>query len=65
MLWLPWILLCIALGVIGLAVLSVLSLRVFAAVRELGNEVERSRQELEPKLVAFEQASERVNKVVR
>lgn len=56
--WLPWILLFAGLGVAGLAVLAVLAMRVFAAVRELGNEVERSQQQLEPKLAALEHASE-------
>lgn len=52
--WLPWIVLCVALGVVGLGVLGMLSLRVFAAVRALGNEVERSQQQLEPRLEEFE-----------
>ena len=63
--WLPWIWFGVGLGIVGLAVLGVLSLRVYAAVRELGNEVERSQQQLEPKLTAFEDATRRVNKVAR
>lgn len=63
--WLPWILLCVALGVAGLVVLGVLALRVFAAVRQLGYEVERSQQRLESKLAEVEAASERVNNAAR
>lgn len=62
---LPWILLGAVLGVTGLAVLAALAMRVFAAVRELGNEVERSQQQLESKLAEAEAASERVNNAAR
>lgn len=60
--WLSWILLCVALAVVGLAVLGVLAFRVFAAVRELGREVERTRQRLEPKLVALDEAAARLER---
>lgn len=63
--WLPWILLCTVLAVTGVAVLAALAMRVFAAVRELGKEVERSQQRLESKLAEAEAASERVNNAPR
>lgn len=59
--WLPWILLEVGLGVVGLTVLGALAVRVLTAVRALGKEVERTKQELEPKLAEFERVSERVN----
>lgn len=57
--WLPWILVCVALAVIGIAVLGALATRVLVAVRELGRELERSQERLEPKLAAFEEMSQR------
>lgn len=57
----PWIALCAALAAMGLAVLSILTARVFVRVRGLGQEVERSRRRLEPQLAALEEASARMN----
>lgn len=55
----PWILLSVALGAVGVAVLAALAVRVLVAVRELGRELQRSQERLEPKLAAFENAAER------
>lgn len=57
--WLPWILLSVAVGVAGVAVLGLLTFRVVVTARELGRELERSQERLEPKFAAFEAASER------
>ncbi len=59
---LPWVLLGVAAGLAGLTALAVLSRRVYAAARELGHEVERSRRLLEPKLTEFGQAAGRAGR---
>ncbi|MQA86558.1 MAG: hypothetical protein GEV03_18485 [Streptosporangiales bacterium] len=56
----PWVLAYVILAVAGLAVLAVCGLRVFRAVRELGREVRRTEERLEPSLLALEQATDHV-----
>ncbi len=52
-----WILFYVLLAVTGLAVLTGCGLRVFVEVRKLGHEVDRTARELEPSLVALQQAT--------
>ncbi|MBO3752336.1 hypothetical protein J5X84_40285 [Streptosporangiaceae bacterium NEAU-GS5] len=44
-----WVFVSVGSGVAGLAILAALAVRVFAAARALGREVERARVLLEPR----------------
>lgn len=55
----PWIALYVFVGVGGLAVLAWCAARVGAAVRDLGREVRRAEEAIEPKLAALRDATNR------
>jgi hypothetical protein len=58
----PWVMLFIGLAFAGLAVLGVCAVKVFLAVRELGRELQRTRERLEPKRSALLRAAERLDR---
>ncbi|MFD3516501.1 hypothetical protein [Streptomyces sp. NPDC058657] len=53
-----WPMLAIALGFLGLAVLGVLAIRVFAEVRRLGRQVENSSQRINRAAQDLERSAE-------
>jgi hypothetical protein len=57
-----WVMLFVGLAFAGLVVIGACSVRLFAAVRDLGRELQQARRRLEPKRSALLAAAERLER---